>query len=205
MKILLNFLNTVFLTGCSVFGVPSVEEAGFDVLKDNAHFQVRQYKPLIVAQIEVDANYDEASNQAFNRLFKYISGYNKKRQKISMAAPVIMGSKAEEIAMTAPVFQEKSGKFWLMQFALPADYTLATAPIPDDSSITLKEIPSKKVAVLRYSGFLSEQSIADKTKELHSWLDGQGYKAISTARSAGYDPPWTLPFLRRNEVHIDIE
>jgi len=92
-----------------------------------------------------------------------------------------------------------------MQFALPADYTLATAPIPDDSSITLKEIPSKKVAVLRYSGFLSEQSIADKTKELHSWLDGQGYKAISTARSAGYDPPWTLPFLRRNEVHIDIE
>jgi len=94
MKILLNFLNTVFLTGCSVFGVPSVEEAGFDVLKDNAHFQVRQYKPLIVAQIEVDANYDEASNQAFNRLFKYISGYNKKRQKISMAAPVIMGAKS---------------------------------------------------------------------------------------------------------------
>jgi DNA gyrase inhibitor GyrI len=205
MKKLLNFLNTVFLTGCSVFGLMSVEEAGYEMLKDNAHIQVRQYKPLVVAQTEVDANYGEASNQAFNRLFKYISGNNKKQQKISMTAPVIMDTKAEEIAMTAPVFQEKSGKLWLMQFVLPANYTLATAPVPDDHSITLKEIPSKKVAVLRYSGFLSEQSIAEKTKELHSWIDTEGLKAISSARSAGFDPPWTLPFLRRDEVHIDVE
>jgi len=74
-----------------------------------------------------------------------------------------MDPKAEKIAMTAPVFQEKSGKQWLMQFVLPGDYTLATAPIPNDTSITIKEIPRKKVAVLRYSGFLSEQSIDEKT------------------------------------------
>jgi effector-binding domain-containing protein len=205
MKVLFNFLNTLFLTGCSVFGVPSVEEAGYDVVKDNAHIQVRQYKPLVVAQTEVDANYDKASNKAFNRLFNYINGNNKKQQKISMTAPVLMETQSQEIAMTAPVFQEKSGKLWLMQFVLPSDYTLATAPIPGDSSINLKEIPSKKVAVLRYSGFLSEQSIAEKTKELQSWLDTEGLKAISSARSAGFDPPWTLPFLRRNEVHIDVE
>jgi effector-binding domain-containing protein len=205
MKLLLNLLNTLFLTGCSVFGVMSVEEAGYDVVKENGRIQVRQYKPMVVAQTEVDANYDEASNKAFNRLFNYISGKNKKQQKISMSAPVIMDPKAEEVAMTAPVFQEKSGKLWLMQFVLPSDYTLATAPIPDDPSISLKEIPSKKVAVLRYSGFLSEQSIAEKTKELQSWLDEEGFKAISSARSAGFDPPWTLPFLRRNEIHIDID
>jgi DNA gyrase inhibitor GyrI len=205
MKQLLNFLNTLFLTGCSVLGVMSVEEASYEVVKDNDPIQIRQYKPIVVAQTEVDSNYKEASNQAFNRLFKYISGNNKKQQKISMTAPVSIDTKAEEIAMTAPVFQEKSGKFWLMQFVLPSDYTLTTAPIPDDPLITVKEIPGKKVAVLRYSGFLSEQSIAEKTNELNIWLDSEGFKAISSARSAGFDPPWTLPLLRRNEVHIDIE
>ena len=205
MKVLLNFLNTLFLTGCSVFGVMSVEEAGYDVVKENGRIQVRLYKPMVVAQTEVDAIYDEASNKAFSRLFNYINGNNKKQQKISMTAPVIMDPKAEEIAMTAPVFQEKSGKFWLMQFVLPKEYTLDIAPVPTDTSITLKGIPSKKVAVLRYSGFLSEQSITEKTKELNAWLDAEGLKPISAARSAGFDPPWTLPFLRRNEVHIDVE
>lgn len=205
MKIILGILNTIFLTACSVFGVPSVEEAGYDVLKVNDHIQVRQYKPLVVAQTEVDANYDHSSNVAFNRLFKYISGSNKKQQKIAMTAPVFMDNKGEEIVMTASVFQEKSGKTWLMQFVLPADYTLDSAPIPADPTVSLKEMPSKKVAVLRYSGFLSEDSIQEKTNELRSWLDGQCYKAISSARSAGFDPPWTLPFFRRNEVHINIE
>jgi hypothetical protein len=148
MKIVVNFLNTLFLTGCSVFGIMSVEEAGYDVVIDSGCIQVRQYKPMIVAQTEVDANYDEASNKAFSRLFNYINGNNKKQQKISMTAPVLMEPQSQELAMTAPVFQEKSGKLWLMQFVLPAEYTLATAPIPDDSSITLKEIPSKKIIVL---------------------------------------------------------
>lgn len=205
MKILISFLNTLFLTGCSVFGIPSVEEAGYEVLKDHAHIQVRQYKPLLVAQTEVDANYQEASNTAFNRLFKYISGNNKKQQKITMTAPVIMEADAEKITITAPVFQEKSGKLWLMWFVLPSGYTMTTAPVPLDSAIAIKEIPSKRVAVLRYSGFLSEQSFDEKTKELQAWLEDQSFNALSPARSAGFDPPWTLPFLRRNEVHIEIE
>jgi SOUL heme-binding protein len=205
MKRLSSLMTTVYLAGCSVFGIPSVEEAGYDVLKDNAHIQIRQYKPLLTAQTEVDASYDEASKKAFQRLFDYISGNNKTQQKIAMTAPVIQEKQSEEIAMTAPVFQEKSGKTWFMSFVLPADYTLATAPVPLDSTIVLKEVPSKKVAVLSYSGFLSEQSIAEKTKELQSWLDANGYKAKASPRSAGFDPPWTLPFLRRNEVHIDVE
>jgi hypothetical protein len=205
MKYLISFFNTLFLSACSIIGIPSVQEAGYDVIKAADHIQLRHYKTMVVAQTEVDANYKEASNKAFNRLFKYISGSNKKQQKISMTAPVIMGPQSEEIAMTAPVFQEKSGNLWLMQFVLPANYTLSTAPVPTDTTVTLKEIPNKKVAVLRYSGILSEKSIAERTKELQSWLEGQGFKALSPARSAGFDPPWTLPFLRRNEIHIDIE
>jgi effector-binding domain-containing protein len=205
MKIIINLLNTLFLTGCSVFGIPSVEEAGYDVLKESDSIQIRFYKPLLIAQTEVEADYEAASSKAFQRLFDYISGNNKRQQKVAMTAPVIQEKQTEEIAMTAPVFQEKSGHTWLMSFSLPAEYTLATAPVPADSAVILKEIPSKKVAVLRYSGFLSEQGIEERAKELQTWLAEQGYKAISTPRSAGFDLPWTLPFLRRNEVHVDIE
>ena len=67
------------------------------------------------------------------------------------------------------------------------------------------EIPAKKVATIRYTGSLSEQDIEEKSAELTDWLIKQHYKAILPPRSAAYDPPWTLPFLRRNEVHIDIE
>jgi effector-binding domain-containing protein len=205
MKKLLTLINTLFLSACSLFGIPSVEEAGYDVLKEHDTIQIRQYKQLLTAQTEVDASYDEASKKAFQRLFDYISGKNKAQQKIAMTAPVIQGKKSEEIAMTAPVFQEKSGKTWFMSFVLPADYTLATAPVPMDPRIVLKEVPGKKVAVLTYSGFLSEQVINEKANELKSWLAANGYKAVSSPRSAGFDPPWTLPFFRRNEVHIDIE
>jgi effector-binding domain-containing protein len=92
-----------------------------------------------------------------------------------------------------------------MAFVLPSGYTVSTAPVPLDSAVLIKEIPDKKVAVIRYSGSLSEQSIEEKAEELKNWLTKQGYQAISPSRSAAYDPPWTLPFLRRNEVHIDIE
>ncbi len=122
-----------------------------------------------------------------------------------MTAPVVQENPSEKITMTAPVSLEKSGNIWLMAFVLPDSYSLATAPAPSDNSITIKAIPGKKTAVLSYSGFLSEQSIAEKTKELQNWLAEQGYKAVSPARSAGFDPPWTFPFLRRNEAHIDIE
>ena len=83
--------------------------------------------------------------------------------------------------------------------------TCFTAPIPLDSAVLIKEIPERNVAVIKYKGSLSEQAIEDKSEELRMRLSKHNYKAISLPRSAAYDPPWTLPFLRRNEVHIDIE
>lgn len=205
MRNLLILLNTLFLASCSLFGIQGVKEANYSVLKDNDHIQIRQYQSVVVAQTEVMADYKTASNVAFRRLFDYITGSNKKQQKIAMTAPVLQEAQAEEITMTAPVIQEKSGQAWLMSFVLPAEYTLANAPIPLDPAIKIKEIPSKKTAVLQYSGFLSEQNIAERTQKLEAWLQEHGYKAIAPARSAGFDPPWTLPFFRRNEIHIDIE
>jgi len=202
---LITFLTTLFLAGCSVFGIRSADEPKYQVLNDYGHIQIRQYPVLVVAQTEVTADYKNSSSQGFQRLAGYIFGNNKKQQKIAMTAPVIQEQEAETMAMTAPVIQQQSGAVWLMAFVLPSNYSVATAPVPLDPAVLIKEIPGKKVAVIRYSGSLSEQGIEENTEKLQNWITIKGYKAISPSRSAAYDPPWTLPFLRRNEVHIDIE
>ena len=205
MKKLISVLTTILLAGCSVFGIRSADESNYQVLNDYGHIQIRWYPALTVAETEVSADYKNSSSQGFQRLAGYIFGNNKKQQKITMTAPVLQKQQTETMAMTAPVIQLKSGSVWLMAFVLPSGYTVSTAPVPLDSAVLIKEIPDKKVAVIRYSGSLSEQSIEEKAEELKNWLSKQGYQAIFPSRSAAYDPPWTLPFLRRNEVHIDIE
>lgn len=205
MKKVISVLTTVFLAGCSVFGIRTADEPKYQVLNDYGHIQIRHYPALVVAQTEVNGDYKNSSNQAFQRLTGYIFGNNKKQQKMAMTAPVIREQEAETMAMTAPVIQQKSGPVWLMAFVLPSGYSVSTAPAPLDPAVVIKEIPGKKVAVIQYSGSLTEQGIEEKSEALKNWLKKQGYEAISPSRSAAYDPPWTLPFLRRNEVHIDIE
>ena len=205
MKKLIALITTVFLTGCSVFGIRSASEPAYQVLKDYHAIQIRHYPALLVAQTEINGDYKTSSNQGFQRLAGYIFGNNKTRQKLAMTAPVIQEQQSQKLAMTAPVIQQKTGSIWLMAFVLPPTYSILTAPIPVDSAITLQEMPDKKVAVLQYSGRLSEENIKEKTALLSNWLSKAPYQIISPARSAAYDPPWTLPFLRRNEIHIDIE
>jgi len=205
MKKFMSVLTTFFLAGCSVLGIRSAEEPNYQVLNDFGHIQIRQYPALVIAQTEVNADYQNSSREAFQRLAGYIFGNNKKKQKIAMTAPVIQEQQAETMAMTAPVIQQKSGPAWLMAFVLPKGYSVSTAPVPLDPAVIIKEITNKQVAVIQYSGRLSELRIEEKSKELKNWLTKRGYQAISPSRSAAYDPPWTLPFLRRNEVHIDIE
>ena len=123
-----------------------------------------------------------------------------------MTAPVMQEPRAgEKISMTAPVLQEEDGAGWRMSFVMPAKYTMDTIPKPIDPMVVLREVQGRKVAAIRYKGLLSEENIKEKTKELEGWLEKNGYRALSKFRSAGYDPPWTIPFLRRNEVQADIE
>lgn len=154
---------------------------------------------------EVKGDYKSSGNRAFQSLAGYIFGNNRKQQKIAMTAPVMQEQQFETMAMTAPVLQQQAGEVWQMAFVLPSEYSLTTAPIPLDSAVKIQSFPNKKVAVICYSGRLTEPAIAAKSQELKQWLIANGYKAVSPPRSAAYDPPWTLLFLRRNEVHIDVE
>jgi len=197
-------LVTVFLTGCTVFGIRTSEEPAYRVIHKQGRFQVRQYSELIIAETEVEAEFDESGSIAFRRLAGYIFGKNRKKEKISMTTPVVREPESEKIAMTAPVTREKGGNTWVWSFVMPEKYTLETLPVPLDSRIVIRTVPAKRIALIRFSGRVSEKKFREKSAELFNWLESSGYTAVSAPKLAGYDPPWTIPFLRRNEVQVEV-
>jgi hypothetical protein len=185
----------------------AIEEPRFETLKVSQDFSVRRYEARIVAETEVDGTLSSASSTGFRRIAGYIFGKNKS------------ASGSSTIAMTAPVSVEAPGgrwsdgtavttthaNRWRIEFTMPKQYTLATLPAPVDPSVKLREIPPRTVAVLRFSGWTSAEKTAAKTAELRNWMTAQGLRAVGTAELARYNPPWTLPFLRRNEILIPCE
>ena len=186
-------------------GIRNTPEPEYQVLLRDGEFEIRSYPPLLVAESLVASDYSEAGSIGFKRLAGYIFGGNTRREKMAMTTPVFREADGEDIAMTAPVLQQTDGRQWLMSFVMPTGYSLETLPIPLDADVVLKQLPAKKVAVLQYSGSLSEDVIFDNSQTLLDWLKQRSLKPISSTRSAAYDPPWTLPMLRRNEIHVDIE
>ncbi len=205
LKSLKPMLASIFLAGCSMVGVRNSAEASYTVILQDEDFEIRLYQPMLIAETVIDANYANSGSIGFNRLAGYIFGNNRQQEKIAMTAPVYREPRGEKIAMTAPVLQQKVSDQWLMTFVMPPEYNLNNLPEPLDPLVSIKSVAGKKVAVIRYSGSLSEESINEKAHQLHNWLLQKSYKPLSPARSAAYDPPWTIPALRRNEVHIDIE
>jgi hypothetical protein len=203
------------LGGCSIIGIRTTAEPSYEVLVSEEGFEVRQYGPQLIAETFVanivhsmpkeDMDYRHSGNQGFRRLAGYIFGGNTSKEEIAMTAPVLQGERSEEIAMTAPVLQEEREDGWWMAFVLPEGYTLEGAPVPDDSSVRLREVPSERIATFRYSGRNSPVKMAEHEEALRLWLSSAGFEVVGAARMASYDPPWALPFMRRNEVQIEVK
>ncbi len=198
-------LSSLLLAGCSVLGKRNVEEAAYTVLKSDGIYEIRRYEPMILAETTVEGDYRSTSGKAFSKLASYIFGDNKSSSTIDMTTPVLQKQGGEEIEMTAPVIQKKRGEKWVTAFVMPGEYTIETIPRPFDESIVLREVPGAMVATVRYSGLHSEKNISRYAEKLNKWIIQNRYRPASRPRAATFDPPWTLPFLRRNEVHIDIE
>lgn len=199
---------SLFSSACTVFGVESVEEAPFELVRKDKPFEIRDYEPLVVVETRINADFKKAGNQAFRKLFRYISGDNEAQEKIAMTAPVIADSSnndaGEKIAMTAPVLSEKEGEAWRYQFVLPKTYTMDNAPRPTNPDVALAEIPQKRVAILRYAGRATSKAQSENAAKLVEWVKEQGLESLSEPRWAGYNAPWTLPPFRRNEVLVDV-
>ncbi len=205
MRNIFLLITTILLQGCSVFGIRTVEILNYQVLEKDGKFDIRQYEDYWVVRTEIDDEYQKSTGKAFRLLFNYISGKNKQQEKIAMTGPVIQQEKGEKIAMTGPVIQQKKGKSWIMEFVLPSKYNTIQPPDPLDPDVSIVKVPGYKAAAISYSGNLREEKYNTKTKELLDIVKLKGLQPIGEPFSAGYDPPWTIPFLKRNEVLIVVE
>ena len=180
------------------------EEAPYTVIKADDIFELREYAPQILAEIIVDGDLEGAGSKAFRPLFCYISGDNQARSKIAMTAPVSQEQQGEKIPMTAPVSQQRVQGKWAVSFMMPAAYTMETLPTPDDPRIALRQVPARRVAAVRYSGLWSEEKYLLHKKKLEQWIAATGLAASGEPVWARYNAPFTLWFLRRNEVLIPV-
>lgn len=184
------------------------EEPRFTVLdtvdRDGTKVEIRRYDDRIAAETTVAADEDAARNVGFRRLAGYIFGGNDGGRKIAMTAPVTQRSSGQKIAMTAPVAQQTGGGPSTIRFFMPSKWTMETLPTPNDERVQLVEVPGETVAVLRFSGDRSPAEVARRVGQLREALSGSGYQPAGEPMSWFYDPPFTLPFRRRNEVVLPV-
>jgi hypothetical protein len=180
------------------------EEPNYKTDTRDGSFELRSYPSVIAASVQVSGNDDVSANNAFKILAGYIFGKNKGSKKLAMTTPVVREASSQKIAMTVPVTVEKLNMSMTMSFYMPAEYTLDTLPEPFDKRIELTQIPSRKFAVMRFTGFADEKNCLQKEEELKRWLESRNLKGKGQALRAFYNPPWTLPFLRRNEIWIPL-
>lgn len=205
------------LAGCSVFGGPAAEEPPFTLVEKDGAIEIRDYAEIVIARTTVAADSrDAAVSEGFGRLFDYITGANEGAREIAMTAPVIVdpdeaatADEGAEIAMTAPVLVEESeesaDRAWTTVFVLPEEMTLENAPLPTSADVTLDTVPGRRVAVARFSGFFNGGNADKAQASLEAWLKARQIAHQGDWQSAGYNPPWTLPWLRRNEVLVTLE
>lgn len=201
----LGLVSGVLLAGCSAFGVRSAEEPAYRTVTRVGAVEIRDYGPRLAAEALVGGDEIAARAAGFRRLAGYIFGGNKSRADIAMTAPVTQGDAGGNIAMTAPVDQSKDpGGAWRIRFYMPARYTLASLPEPLDPGVRIVTVPAETVAVLRYSGVPSSGAVRDANAKLLGVLAGSGWTANSAPAGWFYDPPWTVPPLRRNEAAVPV-
>ncbi len=198
------WLAGVLIALLGVANSVAVEEAEYDVVLKEESFELRRYEPHILAETVVDGDFEGAGNKAFSRLFKYISGSNTSSEKVAMTSPVGQQPQSEKIDMTSPVGQQQVNDQWVVSFTMPASFTLETLPQPADPAVTLREVPARYMAAVRYSGFWSEKSYRLNKEKLEAWIASQSLTVVGEPAWARYDPPFKPWFLRRNEILVPV-
>jgi hypothetical protein len=173
------------------------------VISDGA-FEIRDYKAQIIAEVRVPEGRSDPASAGFRPLARYIFGGNQPKANIAMTAPVTRQKAGQSIAMTAPVTRQDGGGDWKVRFIMPEGSSLTSMPAPLDPNVKLLEEPATRYAVIKFSGFGTMEAMEKKSAELRAWLAKRDLKPIDAPIYASYDPPWTPPFLRRNEVWLTL-
>jgi hypothetical protein len=208
LRSLSTIAGTTILAGCALLGIRSgYEQPPYQVLgRLGEHVEIRRYGPRLAAETEVEAASEEAGRDAaFRILAAYLFGENRAGENVSMTAPVEIQQPATRVAMTAPVETTASAGRVAMRFFMPSRFTRETLPEPTDPRVRIAEVPGETLAVLRFSGSRRAAAVSARSDELRRVLDGSSWQGRGDPKALFYDPPWTLPFLRRNEVAVPVE
>jgi len=193
------------LAGCSVVGIRSgTEEPKYRVIDTAGQVQIREYAPRLAASVTVPGDEISARSAGFRRLARFIFGANSAESEISMTAPVTQSAAGAKIAMTAPVAQARSGGDWVISFYMPSKYSLASLPKPVDPGIVIAQIPAETDAVYRFSGIPGAAAVGKARAVLLRQLAGSDWVVTGEPFEWFYDPPWTIPWARRNEVAVAV-
>ncbi|MBN8543285.1 MAG: heme-binding protein [Alphaproteobacteria bacterium] len=180
------------------------EEPRFDVVRSEKPFEIRDYAPALVAEAVTKGPRDEAISEGFRIIADFIFGNNISKSSIAMTTPVSQSS--EKIAMTTPVSQSFEGEdnVWRVRFTMPSKYTLESLPKPVDERVQVSMTKPQRFAVIRFSGPTRDSYLLKQQAKLEAWVKHEKLTPISPASYHFYNPPWTVSFLRRNEVWIEI-
>jgi hypothetical protein len=183
----------------------AIEEPSYETVMQRGAFEVRRYAPYVVAEVRVTGDFEQAGGRAFRLLANYIFGGNQGQRKMAMTAPVIQApAEPVKMAMTAPVTQMAEGEGWRVQFVLPSDVSLETAPIPNNPQVTIRQEPARTIAVMRYSGMWTAANYAEQLSQLKASAQEAGVALQGEPVLSRFNGPFTLPFLRRNEIWMAV-
>ena len=185
----------------------NTEQLKYSVIKKANGYEIRNYPAHIVAQTTVEDSIVNggALNKGFSIIASYIFGGNVKKESIAMTAPVTVQGSSEKIAMTAPVTSRVQGNSQIVSFVMPSEYTLETLPTPTDSRIKIVEVPEQKMAALKFSWYRTDARFEKMQKQLFADLASDNITITSTPIFAGYNSPWSPPWMNRNEIMVEVQ
>ena len=204
-KIIILLVATI-LVGALATGpiMSNVETPSYKVIQSKGKIEIREFDPMVIAEVQVVGRRKDAISSGFKLLADYIFGNNISQENIDTAA-TIQRPASEKIAMTAPVQQQLANNSWLVSFVMPSKYNLEDLPKPKNIEVRLKNVPVKRFVTIQFSGTSSDENLAKHNKLLVEFIKTNSISVTGTSKYAFYNPPWTLPLMRRNEVMFEVQ
>lgn len=204
-KIIILIVATI-LVGALATGpiMSNVETPSYKVIQSKGKIEIREFDPMVIAEVQVVGRRKDAISSGFKLLADYIFGNNISQENIDTTA-TIQRPASEKIAMTAPVQQQLANNSWLVSFVMPSEYNLEDLPKPKNVEVKLKNVPVKRFVTIQFSGTSSDENLAKHKKLLVEFIKTNGISVTGASKYAFYNPPWTLPLMRRNEVMFEVQ
>jgi methionine-S-sulfoxide reductase len=189
----------------------TIETPSYTVVSSEKNIEIRDYDPMIMAQTVTTAGNEwRGANNGFMTVAGYIFGGNtlrepqgaKTTESIAMTAPVV----SQKISMTAPVLNQKNDQEYSTAFVMPSKYkTIEDLPIPDSDKVKLTQVPARKIVAYRYTWNANPARNQAAKKKLFDYVEANNLTVVGEPMFAFYNEPWSPPFLRRNEVLLELK